>query len=489
MPLNKELPAWDLEFPDLDFIHDEITPNEEYQRIVKRVSPDTLGAYIQHLEDYGTRYAHAPQAVDAGLWLLKKLWNLGYPDTLLQSIALEGKVKLGPGNVIAAKVGGTRPDFRIVTGGHYDSIVSGGAALAAESAPGADDNASGTAATLEIARILAEIELDATVEFVLFSAEEIGLLGSSQYVAKIFNEGVPPDKLFCINMDMIGNADAFPWEVRVFYNVPSQPLAELLVGVGEVYTGVIPLMSGGMGMSDHASFWQMGYPAIFIHEYNFSPHYHTTKDRLDHLEMNYEGEVVKMVLATVLHLAKIAEPPGEVAAEVTDLGDVRVEWSHSLDADVLGYHMEVVNSSGEIVEKIFTKESFAVVSSEILADTMWVRVRTEDILGEGDASERVFIGTGTSMSASAVPNPAVGGTSFQYFFPGVGQPVDVRVSILDGAGRLVRTLNETGTGRGPGTLPWDATNSDGERVSAGVYFYILEADGVERARGKLMVVR
>lgn len=490
MPLDRELPAWSIGFLDLDFIHDDIVPDEEFQRIIKRVSPDSLAGYIQHLEDYGTRYAHTGQAVAAGQWMLKRLWEFGYPDTLIQSVAIEGKVTLAPGNVIAAKVGSTRPDFRIVVGGHYDSIVSGGAAFAAESAPGADDNASGTAATLEIARVLAGVDLDATVEFVLFTAEELGLLGSAQYVSRIFREGVTSDRLFCINMDMIGNAETLPWKTRVFYNQASEPLAALLAGVGEAYSlGTIPVLSGGMGSSDHESFWQMGYPAIFVHENDFSPHYHTTRDRLDHLEMNYEGEVVKMVLATVMHLAKSAGPPADVAASLYQTGDVRVEWSHSPDADVLGYHLEVVDSSGEIVDKVFTKETSAVVSSGILADTTWVRVRAEDVLGEGDASKAVFIGTGALMMAEAVPNPGVGGTNFQYFLPGVGRPVDVSVRIVDGSGRLVNTLRNASAGRGPGILRWDGTSSDGERVAGGVYFYVFEAAGVGGKSGKVMVVR
>ena len=112
---------------------------------------------------------------------------------------LDEKVSLAPGNVVATKIGSTAPEYHILVGGHYDSIASGG--LAGISAPGADDNASGTAAALEIARLLAGVELDATVEFVLFTAEEIGLLGSLEYVTQLAANKVPTETIFFINME------------------------------------------------------------------------------------------------------------------------------------------------------------------------------------------------------------------------------------------------------------------------------------------------
>jgi Zn-dependent M28 family amino/carboxypeptidase len=93
-------------------------------------------------------------------------------------------------NVVATKRGTTRPDEIVVVGGHYDSVPG---------SPGANDNASGTATTLEAARVLAGIPTARTVQFVLFAAEELGLFGSAAFAAER-RQGV----VAMINLDMVG---------------------------------------------------------------------------------------------------------------------------------------------------------------------------------------------------------------------------------------------------------------------------------------------
>ncbi len=489
MPLDAAWPVRGSDFRDLKFVHEEVVPNGDFRRLVSRVEPDSIGSYIQHLEDYGTRYTYSPQILAAGSWLLRRLWGFGYTDTLLQPVKLEGKISIAPGNVVATKPGSTRPDYRILVGGHYDSIVDGGGAAAVKRAPGADDNASGTAAALEVARLLAGVELDATVQFVLFTAEEQGLLGSLEFVTILARENHPKDKLFFINMDMIGNADTLPWHVRIYHNSESLPFAELMRNVGTAYSGVIPVLSGAMGRSDHASFWSLGYPAVFVHERDFSPNYHSVDDLLVDLEMDYETEVVKMVLATVLHLAKKSGPPGEVTAYRDEAGDVHLEWSHSPDADVLGYHVEVTNGEGKVVESLYTDNNFAVLPTWAVSETTWVTVSAEDILGEGEPSKALFIGSGPRLLASPVPNVTRGGSTIGVFVPGIGPPPRGSVRIVDAAGRLVRTLYEGPIQRGTSSFQWDGEYSNGGRAPAGVYFAVVTAAGWKKAREKIIVAR
>jgi hypothetical protein len=427
--------------------------------------------------------------VHAGEWILKRLWDYGCSDTVSQGVPIGGgKVQIGHSNVIGIKRGTTRPDFHILVGGHYDSI-SDAIGVGINRAPGADDNASGTAAALEIARLLVDVELDASVQFVLFSAEEQGMIGSSQFVAQLVEEGVPPEELFFINMDMIGNSVSVPWMVKVFYDNPSRPLAELLAAVGDAYTDVTAIMSGFTGRSDHAPFWSAGYPALLLHERDFSPHYHSVHDLLEYLNMDYEAEVVKMVLATVLHLANAADPPDAVTAAETESGELHVEWSRSSDADVLGYHLEVLDEKGELTHKIFTKNTYAVLGPEDVRNGAVVRVRAEDVLGEGEASETVFVGSGGLVAASATPNPTGGPCRFGIFIPGSGPSVGISLRIVDASGRLVRSLNGGVLSRGAHTLDWDGTLADGSLAPSGVYFYEVEAEGIGRESGRIMVVR
>lgn len=487
MPLEGPRPVSKTDFIDLDFVHDGAVALDEYLHITRRVDPDSIGAFIQHLQDYGTRYVYTREATRAGQWLLKRLWGFGYPDTLLQPVHLDGKVSIAPGNVVATKPGSTVPEFHIVVGGHYDSIVSGGGA--AKGAPGADDNASGTAATIEIARLLSGVDLDATVEFALFTAEEIGLLGSMEYVTQLDIAGIPTEKLFFINMDMIGNSASRPWRTRVYHDSRSEPLARLLAGVGLAYSTTTPVLFGPTGRSDHVPFWQYGYPALFIHEMDFSPVYHSINDRLEYLEMDYEAEVVKMVLGTVLHLANFVTPPQDVTAHQTESGDIQVEWTHSPDADLLGYKIEVIGGRGELIYETYTRDDFAVLDASILDEPATVRVRPEDVLGFGQASRGVLVDGGRGLVAGATPNPVTGGCRFDIFVPGSGGRVDAVVKVVDAMGREVAEIHDAPLERGSNSVRWEGTLPSGERVPAGVYFYVVKTGGGGETVGKIMVVR
>ncbi len=489
MPLDKAWPVWSSSFINLSFVNEEVTVNDEFLDIVHRVRRDSIAANIQHLQDYGTRYASTPQCLAAGKWLLERLWNYGYPDTVLKRITVDKDITIAQGNVIASKPGSTRPEFRILVGGHYDSIVSGGSVPATKKAPGADDNASGTAAALEVARLLANVDLDATVEFVLFTAEELGLLGSLDFVTVLAREEVPTESLFFINMDMVGNSDVLPWRTRIYYNETSEALAGLIQGVGEAYTRTTPVLLGSMGSSDHVPFWSLGYPAVFLHEYDFSPVYHTVDDLLINLEMDYEAEVVKMVLATVLHLGTLADPPADLVASQAENGAISVQWSHSLDADVIGYRVETVSRDGEVTSSLFTTDNSVVLDHDSLSGAEGVRVRAEDVLGQGKPSEAVFFGTGAVLMAETYPTVTSSGAKFEVFVPGAGSAVKASATVLDAAGRLVAKLHDGPLHRGTSSFRWNGTVAGGDRAPTGVYFFVLDVPGLGSSRAKLVVVR
>ena len=155
----------------------------------------------------------------------------------------------------------TRPPRTIVVGAHYDSVPV---------SPGGNDNASGTAVVLELARTLAGAAPDATLRFIAFGGEELGLLGSAYYV-----QALPPDErarvAAMLNFDMVGVGDT------------------LLVGGDDALVRLVEdaaqrqrLRLGRMGRdlaraSDHASFSAAGIRAAFFHVAD-DPHYHTPDD-------------------------------------------------------------------------------------------------------------------------------------------------------------------------------------------------------------------
>ena len=479
-------PAGTSGFLGPEFIHDTITRDPAYWDLLERVSPDTLGAVIQHLQDYGTRHTSSVQALHAGRWIVKRLVGYGYSDTLMQQIKIGDKVHLAPRNVIATKEGITRPEFRIVIGGHYDSITFGEAVPPEIEAPGADDNASGTAGTMEIARLVRDMELDATVQFVLFGAHEEGLYGSLEFARNLVDEGMPQDKLFYINLDMIANADSKkPWKVTVYTDDRSEPLAVLMERILKSYTDLLPLRAGNR-YADQTSFQQQGYPAIFMHEADFSPNYHSRRDLLIHLEMDYEAEVVKAVLAMVLHLALIADPPENLRACGTEAGGLRLDWDHSPDADLTGYQVELLDGQRRLINKHATTDNFLTLNRSETSSVSWVRVKAEDVLGESDPSEAVFVGGGGFVVRGATPNPAANECAFDIFIPDSGDRPVPPMRIFDASGRLVRSFPLS---QGSQTLRWDISSDSGESLPSGVYLFVIEIEGAGSKTGKIMVVR
>ncbi|MBN4054248.1 M28 family peptidase [Nitrospira defluvii] len=208
----------------------------------------------------------------------------------------------------------------LVIGAHYDTVVG---------SPGADDNASGLAVLLEVARTVSGMEGNLLPEFVAFSMEEPGFIGSDYYVQEaeraersiwgaIILEcvgytdhhpgsqqvppGIPiplPDKGDFIGL--IGNAQAAPiqaaFESAAKKVAPKLPYTSLLVpGAGET----IP----DTRRSDHVPFWDRGYRGLMLTDTaNFrNPHYHEESDRLDTLDIAFITDVARVLAATVIDL-------------------------------------------------------------------------------------------------------------------------------------------------------------------------------------------
>jgi uncharacterized membrane protein len=213
-------------------------------------------------------------------------------------------------NVIAELPGLVNPDNIFIIGGHLDDMPPG--ALA----PGADDNASGSVATLIAADILTQFEWGCTLRFALWTGEEQGLLGSQVYAQRSYNAG--ENILGYLNLDMIAwnTPGSLPGiDLHAKSTMPETlVLAQLFADVVEAYDiNLIPeIVSNGTGASDHASFWNYGYTAILgIEDFgDFNPYYHTVNDTLANLDMDYYTEFVKAALGTFAHMTDCLIPSG-----------------------------------------------------------------------------------------------------------------------------------------------------------------------------------
>ncbi len=204
-------------------------------------------------------------------------------------------------NIIATQLGQTNPDNIYLICAHYDSVTTFCA----------DDNATGVAAVLEIARLLSTQCTDNTIVYALWDEEEIGLRGANYYAQQAADEtnGNTRDNILgVINMDMIGyDGDApgtagdndFDIDVRNIDN--SVAIKDDLITILNTYTfdlNAIVVNPGTMA-SDHSRFWNQGYSAVLVGESwetnDQTPDYHTSNDRAEDIDFQYMTELTKLV--------------------------------------------------------------------------------------------------------------------------------------------------------------------------------------------------
>jgi Zn-dependent M28 family amino/carboxypeptidase len=207
--------------------------------------------------------------------------------TRLETVVARLAVDASMQSRTAANVIGTRPGGpqTVVIGGHFDSIAAG---------PGANDNASGTAVMLELARVLAARPTPFTLKFAAFDAEEIGLRGSAHMVSQLTAEQRAATRAM-LNLDMVGVGDQPRFGgsdelTRIAFQVARR--------LGQTAQ---PLGDGGFGGSDHASFMRADIPALFLYRSN-DPNYHSPNDRPDYVDpdnLAFAGSIVVEVLDAI----------------------------------------------------------------------------------------------------------------------------------------------------------------------------------------------
>lgn len=301
---------------------------QEIADLVNQVSADSVLYFIQSLQDLGTRYALADNRYEVSLWIKNTFARFGITAEL-QEFNYQGTQY----NVVAEIPGNIYPDEYIVVGGHHDSITY---TTPYSIAPGADDNASGTTAALEIARVLAanNYQPKSTIRFVTYAAEEFGLHGSYYDAWQSYSQG--ESIRLMINHDMIANNNPGTSTVRLMpYDGALEQSAHASY-LTSVYTDLEAIYgSANSHSSDSYSYWNRGFPVIYFFETDFSPYYHSDNDVVANIDHVYCAEVIKASLAATVSFANM---PGAVQnLIVEDLGDgssLRVSWDMPADPEV-----------------------------------------------------------------------------------------------------------------------------------------------------------
>ncbi|MCC4771631.1 M20/M25/M40 family metallo-hydrolase [Methanosarcina sp. DH2] len=273
------------------------------QAKIEAVSQSRYSSSLSSLVNFLTRHSLSSQFTSAATWAADQFQSLGYQVELLPINVGSG----GSYNVIADRPG-TENGVRklVLVTAHLDSVnLTGGREAPA---PGADDNASGAAGVLEIARVLAEHSAKHDLRLILFGGEEQGLHGSKQYVSGL--EASERARISAvINMDMVATLNTALPTVLLEGAPVSRTLMEKLAEAAATYTSLTVQTSENPFASDHVPFINELIPAVLTIEGTDSSNIniHTANDTLDHINYGLALDIVRMNLAVTFRLLGVNE--------------------------------------------------------------------------------------------------------------------------------------------------------------------------------------
>jgi Peptidase family M28 len=263
--------------------------------LIDALARPRLESALTHLASFPTRLSTSPQYRAVSGWARQQLIASGY-EVAFQKITVNGKPSR---NVTADKRGrGSGQRGLVLVTAHLDSInLAGGPAAAA---PGADDNGSGAAGLLEMARVLASHPAQHDLRFILFGGEEQGLFGSRRYV-RALAAGERARIRAVVNMDMIGSLNSDRRSVLLEGAPVAQTVMDGLATAAATYTGLVVERSLNPFASDHVPFIEAGVPAVLTIEGadNANTRVHSTRDILADIDYDFALEILRMNVAFV----------------------------------------------------------------------------------------------------------------------------------------------------------------------------------------------
>lgn len=370
-------------------------PPEAVEEVITQVSAESLMDTVERLASFGTRHTLSDTESEtrgigaARRWMHEELER--YAQGTLMEVSFDRHTLPADGqriprtteivNVVATLPGtleGARDRHYYVIG-HYDSRASD--VMDAEiDAPGANDDASGVALLMELARVMSQQTFDATLVFMATAGEEQGLYGAALHAEEAREQGV--DIRAVLSNDVVGDpthplGEPVPGKVRVFSQAlpedpspeeyrriralgmetdsPSRQLARYVHQVASWHGLLVqPLLifrsdrflRGG----DHTAFTDEGFPAVRfteVHEDYTRQHQDIRTedgiqygDRVEHVDPEYLAGVTRLNGAVLAHLANAPTPPGNPRIVIASLtNETTLRWEPSPEPDVRGYEV------------------------------------------------------------------------------------------------------------------------------------------------------
>lgn len=371
------------------------------EKIVKEISAQSVEAKIRKLVSFGTRHSMSDTESEvrgigaARRWIKYELERCGAGRLDVQfdsHITPVGRRISRPTeivNVVATLKGKSNPERMYVVSGHYDSRVTD-VMDATSDAPGANDDASGTAAVMEMACVMAKYDFDATIVFMTVAAEEQGLLGAAHWAqqakeknwnvagmftndiigssrsetgaidnktVRLFAEGLPAVKE---NSEQNRNLIATGGES----DSPSRQLARYVKEVGERYVkgmkvNIIHRRDRYLRGGDHIPFLERGFAALRFTEPNEDyRHQHQDLrtengvkmgDLPEFVDFAYTANVARINAAALASLASAPAAPSNVIMKTAQLeNDTVLTWDANTDADLASYRIVWRNTTSPL---------------------------------------------------------------------------------------------------------------------------------------------
>jgi hypothetical protein len=418
-------------------------PDADLRRLLSQIDPARIEATITRLVQFGTRHTSSSQTDPvrgigaATTWVFQQMQAIaatssGRMTVQRQSFAQPAVPPNLPvastiTNVIATLQGTASPQRYYVITGHLDSRVTD-VTDSTSDAPGADDDASGVAVVLELARLFATRQFPGTLVFATVDGEEQGLFGSAFMAAQMKKAGADVQGMF--SNDIVGASQGFdgtkpdPFSVRLFVEgVPAADSAAQISLIEEVggendggthqlarfVTSVAPASLTGMNIrviwrrdrylrgSDHVSFQAQGYPAARITEprENFNHEHRDVEviggvdfgDRLEFVDFRYTARVAKVNAAALWALATNPATPKNVQIHVTPpagfagINDTVLTWDANPETDLSGYEVVTRETSAPDWTQSIPVGNVTSVTLDIAKDNLQFGVRAVDKAG------------------------------------------------------------------------------------------------------------
>ncbi len=469
------------------------------QTIIDETNLDSLITFVEELTGEvstiigGTPYTilsrnkNQPGNDKAADYIQQKLEYYGL-DVYNQSFGSVGR------NVYGVQLGTDYPNQKFIICAHYDDMPTG------TIAPGADDNASGTAAVLEAARVLTQYLSEYTIIYALWDEEEYGLIGAEYYAA--LAQAAGDSIIGVVNLDMVAwdsGTDNIA-EVHTRNVANSNELKDQMLEINTLYNIGLTLqtVNPGTGSSDQAAFWNEGYGAILLIEdfQDFNAYYHTTNDLVAHYNQPYYLKMCQTALGTVSTLANVTGivPVELVSFSGSSMQDgITLNWTTASELNNLGFEVErsldensfnpigFVNGVGTSTETHYY--SFSDRSHFENKNRIKYRLKQVDFDGSFEYSNVIEVEVYTPLAFKLdqnYPNPFNPSTKIEYTIPTDGY---TELKVYDIMGNSITTLVSEAKPAGSYDIVFDASD-----IPSGVYFYTLTSGELIISK-KMMLVK